>query len=250
MLPGILGMAALAVFTWAGAEAFRSSAATSTVTSATGLAKKKPARRDPAPLTNQELAVALTRLGFDASPLTAAGCTDEEISSLVGKARTYLSAHIQDLRDADQNWGTRRGERDRLLRLVQGGKRENAQAYAAAQTAFSAADSARQGVFSAISTATLDGLNEGKTAVLQTIHSNGMWDMPTQFLAAGREEPEWVHLRNALANQRISIAHNVDPDAGEQAFIASQSEGAVATAIANLANLAERTAAWNAAVFP
>jgi hypothetical protein len=195
--------------------------------------------------------VALTRFGLAAEPLAAAGCTAQEITALVGEARTYLQSHIQDLRDANRTWGTTRAERDRLQRLVEGGKRENLPAYQAAVTAFNAADAQRLTVIGAIFSAATDGLDGGKLSQIQTIRVNAAaWDVPTQFEAANRSEADWVHLRNALANQRISVAHGEQPDPDEQAFIATQSGGAVATAAGHLADLEALKAAWNAAVFP
>src|SRR4051812_42871119 len=85
------GLVALGGLTWAGARALSPSPS---ATSNWRSALKSTVRRDPDPLTNNELAVALTRLGLAAEPLAAAGCSPQEITALVGRVREHLGTAI------------------------------------------------------------------------------------------------------------------------------------------------------------
>ncbi|MEX2217665.1 MAG: hypothetical protein WD749_02805 [Phycisphaerales bacterium] len=229
-----LGVAAMGGLTWGGMVA-----GTYTV------------HRHQDPLSNQELGIALTRVGLAAEQLAAAGCTTQEVTALVGDARDHLGTNIQALRDAEQAWASAKAEVDRLTKLVRGGKHDQLNALTAARTAFTAADEERQGLLDNFYNASAGDLQEGKLTVLQTLKDHRMWDMPKQYLAAGRTEPEWVQLRDALANHRIAEARNEEPDPGAHTFLLSvQAEPAVSAAATNLLQLPAVTGAWNAAVYP
>jgi hypothetical protein len=211
-------------------------------------------RPDPLPPTAQELAVTLDRLGLDAASLTAAGLSPSETTSLVGRVSTDLQSRMQSIRDADREWGAERAEVDRLERLVRSGlsTEQDRAALATANTNLATAAATRQGHFDAVVTAAIDGLSGEQAAALGTMRTNhAQWDLPTQFLAGSHQEPGWVSLRDALANDRISTAQNTDPDpASHQVIVSALADPNVSAAASNLtSNLADVTAAWNAAVF-
>lgn len=253
----VSAIAALTALTWTGIAALRPSRsaplAKSSALHAAPLALRQ-SRLDPEPLDSQELAVTLTRLGLDAPSLAAAGLTGPQTSALVGRVRAYLGDHIQDLRDADSDWAAKRQEVDRLERLIRGGMatHDDKLAYAAAQTALSQSTSARQSVLAAIQSAAGEQVASGPLTTLATMQVNrASWDVPTRFLAGTHDEPGWVALRDALANDRISAAMGTDPDPTEhQLLLNAEADSAVAAANTNLnSNQALVVAAWNTAVF-
>lgn len=244
-----IGLVAASAITWAGI----SSVATST--------SSVRARVKLSPLTNQELAIALTRVAFDPQPLAAVGLNAEAATELVGRVRDHLTTGIIDLRAADADWSARNAEVDRLERLIRGGQRseQNLIALANARTALATATTTRQGVLDAIVTAGIGegGLSGPQTATLATILAGrggggpGGWELPTKYLAASREQTAWVALRDALANLRISAEQGVSPDPTAQSIVtAANANQAVAAAAAGLENLATVQSAWNQAVFP
>jgi hypothetical protein len=222
--------------------------------SAAAKAKKKQtpqAAQAPAPLSNNELAVVLNRLGIRPDALAASGCTAPEIGDVVGRTRQHLETAVQDLRSADVAWGNAKGDVDRLERLVRGGKAESVQPLRAARAAFQAADAQRSAVLQRITDAALAGLDPSKASVLATIHANAaLWDMPAQYLACSLSEPDRVRLRSALANDRIAARQHEDPDPGLHQFLGQvNANPEVSAASAHLAVTADLQTAWNSAVF-
>lgn len=245
----LTGAAALAALTYAGIASMPSPAAP---LRPSPLVSPLPA--EPEPLKDQELAIALSRLGLEAHALAAAGLSDSQTTALVGRVRAHLSEHIQDLRDADQNWASKRAEVDRLERKIRSGKSApgDLALLSTARTELAAAATQRQEVLDAVSSAAGVNLGSSPLVTLGTIKTNrATWDLPVQYLTQSRELGDWVALRDALANDRISTARGEEPDPqAHQLLLGVQAQPEVASAASNLqSNLALVSSAWNAAVY-
>ena len=86
---------------------------------------------------------------------------------------------------------------------------------------------------------------------LAKIRSQGTtWNMPVEYLVVDRSEQQWVRLREALANERISAELEEDPDATDQAHLASvRDDTDVSAAMTALeTRLPEVRAAWEGAI--
>ena len=86
-----------------------------------------------------------------------------------------------------------------------------------------------------------------KQSTITQIRLHRGWKQPTEFLTVERTEADWVALRNALANERISADHDEPADADAQLLLAlARAHPAVSTAKANLdANFDVISTAWH-----
>lgn len=204
------------------------------------------------PINPQQLSVALIRLNLSAQALTAAGVPSALISGLVNDVQDQINANPAALSNATASLGQARAEHDRLQRLVQSGVHAQADltAYNTAVTQLNSTQTQLQSVLDDLWTAGTADLTEGQRTVLSRIRSNSSWEMPIEFLTVNRAQAQWVQLREALANERISAANDEPPDPAVQELLAQlRADVTVSAAIANLsANLAANTAAWNQAV--
>ena len=147
-----------------------------------------------------------------------------------------------------------RREADRLERLIESGLStpEDRAAYTAAQAGLTAARAQAQSVLSTAYLAGVATLGAEQRAVLETLDGNKSWDVPLQYRALGRTQGDWVALRDALANDRVSAALGIAPDPAAQQLLASvNANAAIAAAGSNLAtNAGTLGSAWNQAVGP
>lgn len=198
------------------------------------------------------LEVATIRAGLDAKALAAAGMSAPGVSPLVSAVNTYLLAHPADLSSADEAYGNARREVDRLQRLIQSGQgtQEDVTAYQTQKAALTAATSQRAAALNAIFEAGTAGLTQGQRLALTKIRSNRNWEVAIEFLPVERSGADWVRVREALANERISAGDGVvlDPAVASQLAI-WRADPAVASATTSLGtNLPAVTSAWNAAM--
>lgn len=211
------------------------------------------AQTAPPPATPQALEIALHRLSLTPEALTAAGLSATEVSEAVNDLESEMDAEHVALAEADASYVQALRDRDRLQRVIQSGIHEAADlpAYTSAVSQLNGAQSQRQAILDEMWSAGTGGLPQAKKNILATIRVNGhSWDMPIEFLTVERTETQWVELRDALANERISAAAGVPADPVSQALLAQlRADPTVSAAIANLAsNLASATAAWNTAI--
>ncbi len=168
------------------------------------------------PVTEQEVASALARIGLLPDTLAAAGLTPAQTTSLVANARARLDTEIVDLRAADESFFDAKPTLDRLGRLVRNGTATDAQraSHEAAASTVNAAEAARTAVLGQLFNAAVLGLSDDTVTTITTIRDNrAKWQLPLQYLAdRDRTEEEWVMLRDALANHRICAAEGVPTD--------------------------------------
>src|SRR4030095_6646856 len=107
----------------------------------------------------------------------------------------------------------------------------------------------RATALTAIFNAGVAGLNESQRLALTTIRAHRAWEVAIESLTVERSEAEWINVREALANERISAADGVELAPAVASQLATwRAAPAVSSASAGLANLATVTAAWNAAM--
>jgi hypothetical protein len=203
------------------------------------------------PLTNGELGMALVTAGLSPKALAAAGLSESQVTALVGRARTHLTEHIQELRDADQALFSAQASHDALQRRIQSGQGNQADLtnFATAASDLASARTARQSVISDLITASVNGLAAEKTSALATLRANASWELPPQYLVVNHSESDWVALRDAVANDAISARNGNDPDPDAHTLLLqAQADPSVAASSASLQNLNALNLAWNQAV--
>jgi hypothetical protein len=198
------------------------------------------------------LVTALYRVGLQPSHLTAGGVSANDTTSVVAAVKTWLSNNPSALSDADTRMFNAVTNRDKLVRKVVSGlasEDEVAQCQSA-KTEFTNADAARNATLSAAFDAGTAGLTSDQKTLLSRIQVNSLaWELPLELCAVDRTEADWVHVRDALTNERISAKLGVDPDADDQSYLSTvRSDSTVSTAKSNLdTHLGDVQSAWETA---
>lgn len=205
------------------------------------------------PVTKGEIEVALAKTGLTLKTVAAVGLNAQQVAAAIGDATEVITEDIEELRTASLAAAEARSEAERLSRVIRGGAatQQDRTAHSAALAAAQTAQSQAQAILAAAFTSASASLTASQIAALQTLQGNVAWQLPIHYLAANREQSEWVALRDALANVRVASQFGEDPDQGATDLIhAANSAPGVAAAAANLAGIGELTAAWNLAVTP
>ena len=199
-----------------------------------------------------DVATGLIRLELGPEALTAAGLSSGDTTELVQRAYSHLLENQDAVDLADLNHADAKRAFTILERTVRAGTadEDELEAYPGIIAAFGAAASQQQTVLAGLLDAATVGLTGAQRAKLDQIRLNQEWKLPVEFLVVDREETEWVALRDALANERISARLGETPDVAGQTLLAQlRADPAVSTARANIdTNLGLVEAAWNAAV--
>ena len=167
----------------------------------------------PVPVENHEdLATALLRAGLSPEAIAAAGCSAADCEDAVEAANLELVNADPSLATVDASYAAARTEHDRLKRLIQSGKgsAEDVTAYQTAKADLENAASDREALMDDVFDAACGELTQAQADALTTIKGNAHWGLPMQYLAVDRSQQEWVDLRDALANIRISADFGED----------------------------------------
>lgn len=195
--------------------------------------------------------VVLLRAGLSPEALAAAGVSSASISSTLSAAAQSLAGSPDALATADAAYATARVNSDRLERLIQSGKghEQEVAAYQVAKAALTTAEVQRQAVLDGIFAAATANLSSTQRTALTNLRANSSWNLPREFLVVNRDQAEWVRLRDALANERISRKLGDEADAAAQAQLANwRAAPTVAAARTALdANLPQIRTNWNTA---
>ncbi|MBK8172698.1 MAG: hypothetical protein IPK60_20505 [Sandaracinaceae bacterium] len=191
------------------------------------------------------------RAGLDAEALAAVGATSNQTGSVVSalaSAHANLAVPISAL---DATATTARVARDAAQRKIRSGagSQQEIEGFPALETALTTAESARASALAALRASATAGLSGAQRSDLDTIESNRRWKMPIEFLVIERSDAEWLSLRNALSNERISAKYEDEANGTLQATLAAaRADERVAAAKASLeTNLASLQQAWNSA---
>ena len=202
--------------------------------------------------TADELAAAMLRIGLGPAQLTAAGGSPSTVATVVDDCLDDMIADPAVIELADAAFAGWKQQCDLLKRVIQSGQATSEQidTYAAAMTQLALAEAQRHSVLNGLLSCAAASLSESQQSTLAAIRGNRNWDLPIEFLTVDRTEAQWVQLREALANERISAKLGQQPDPEAQALLQQlRGNPLVATAKANLdANLTVVTVAWEQAI--
>jgi hypothetical protein len=207
----------------------------------------------PAPLSRADLEIIAARAGITPDTLTAAGLGIPQVQRLVGLLSTSAQGQLIALRTADDAAGRARDDRDRLARLITAGiaTEQDRASLKSAKATLATAELTVRNCLDAIYNASCDGIDPSAKSMLDAIRTTDPAgrELPVEYRVGGRNEAQWVALRDALANERISAARREDPDpAATQLLSTIRAESAVAAARSNIANIAAVKSAWSAAI--
>lgn len=208
--------------------------------------EKKKIRLDP------ELATALYRVGLQPERLAAAGVEAAVTDDVVVNVKSWLAEHPATLSAADEALFEATKARDALFRKVRSGlaSPEEIASCSTAKATFDAATAARASALASAFDAGTHGILQEQIVLLSLLQTNAAaWNVPLEYLVVERTQEEWVRLRSALANEKISAKYGEDPDGEDQAHLATvRAEHAVVTAKVNLdTKLGAITDAWEEA---
>ena len=196
-------------------------------------------------LTRSEAETVLYRLGLDPESLAACGVDSGGASIVVANLTAHLRENPGAIRDADAAYDEARVAHDQLRERVVAGTAASDGDVAALRTAeqtLASASTARDAAMNAARTAATTDLPEMQRTVLATVHaaeqhgSRVSRAIPVEFMVAERTESQWLAIRNALANERISAKRGELADTASQELLGRvRSEAAVASASAGMA---------------
>jgi len=217
------------------------------------LPSSRPASRKLDPVVGRlELEGTLARIGINPTNLTAAGFTVNQAQTVAAAGAASVRSRIEAIRVADNLLATAQGEYARLRNLIQSGRatEQDRTAYAAARIAAAQARSAQASVLDSLFQAATTDLPAEPVTELQVLRTNSKWNMDAPYLSVARTEAEWVALRDALADNRISSGLGATPDPRGQALLTNvNADPMVSAARTNIQNnLDGVTAAWNQAI--
>ncbi|MBX3377512.1 MAG: hypothetical protein KF678_10980 [Phycisphaeraceae bacterium] len=207
-------------------------------------------QQTPAPI---EVEAALGQLGLTPKVMAAANLSAEQTGAFAAAAAAYVREHIAAYRIARDAVYTAHNQANLLRRQIRGSNTtaQTLTDYAASLAAVETARSQQHGVLNSALAAAAEEISPAALTLLNTIRANKLkWTaMPERFLGDSRSPAEWVALRDAVANERISGELDVDPDpACQQLLTVARGTLNSIAAQSNMANLAEIQAAWTAAM--
>jgi len=209
------------------------------------------AEEGPAAPTAGELQTALIRAGLDPEALATAGLSSQDAANVVGSFSSAMASEPGRLEKADADYAAARVESDALRRKIRSGlaSAEEIKEFQSAKSALSSAEGDRADTLDDWFSDAVVGLSEAKVDALTTLRENRHWKLPIEFLVIDRTEQEWVSVREALNNERISAKYGDPADATHQADLSTwRSDAACSAAKANSdANSASIKAAWTSA---
>lgn len=199
-----------------------------------------------------DVAVPLIRAGLDAKALAAAGVNATQATTIATDLKAALVAAPNALRDADLAYSSAKAASEAQKRKIESGKASDQEiaSYVGLAAAESNAATARQTIIDGLFDAGTKSLSAQTITKLRTIRTNkAAWDFPTEFLIVDRTQSEWVQLRDALANEKVSAKYEDNLDQALASQLATwRAVSAVSTAKTGLnTNLALVEAALAAA---
>jgi hypothetical protein len=204
------------------------------------------------PILTDDVDTTLIRAGLDPQALAAVGVPSNAVPGMISSFRTAMEAEPTRLSTADSQYDTARQESDRLRRLIESGKgsAQDLSSYQTQVQALSTATAARTSALASFSAAATQNLSANQIAMLGRIKANRNRELPVEFLVIDRSDADWVSLRDALANERIAAKHGEQPDAAQQAALATwRANASVSTAKVSLdTNGTTVKTVWTAAV--
>ena len=211
------------------------------------------ARMDPLPMTADELESALVYAGFTPERLAACGASEQQLATMVAHVRSQLGAQIQSYRTALTSYQSALFAAENAERRVASGAAspQEREALDSVRSALASASSAWQSRLDGIRQIAEADLTSQQVATFGLLRTNRSWELPPQYLAENHSEVEWVELRDALTNLRVTDRLSMPPDPAAFTLVSdTNSHEAVAAASTGLENLSTIQAAWTQAIRP
>ncbi|MBK8172716.1 MAG: hypothetical protein IPK60_20595 [Sandaracinaceae bacterium] len=201
----------------------------------------------PAPLWKSLSAAAPAASSVAVEGATCSNQTGSIVAALA-LAHTNLATPISALDAAATSARIARDAAQRKIRSGAGSQQE-IEGFPALEAALNTAESLRASALASLRASATAGLSGAQRANLATIESNRRWKLPIEFLVIERSDAEWLSLRNALSNERISAKYEGEANGTLQAILsAARADERVAAAKTALdTNLTSLQQAWNAA---
>lgn len=183
--------------------------------------------------------------------LAAAGVSPARLDGVVANVREHLAEEGFALQAAREEAAAAKTRFELLLRRVRGasGTPADVAALSAARAELRAADARLRAALDACFAAGTAGLEPSQVLTLRRIRANQGWEIPVQHLVVDRTEAEWVALREALANERISQAFGeaADEESHRRVLQSSGSPAVAAASVGLSSNLTAMQEAWREA---
>jgi hypothetical protein len=198
-----------------------------------------------------EIEAAMLRSGLSPQTLLAAGLDAQAVGLTASLGRGHLAENWLPFRAAETRLDAARDACETLERKVRQGvaKGEEESQFAAAQAELAAAELDYQAGAGALRSAALQGASGAQREAFDRILGGVPRDLPVQYAVVERADAEWVHLRDALANLRISAQLGEEPDPECVSSVnKANADPAVAAAAAGLQSLPAAEEAWNLAL--
>lgn len=211
------------------------------------------ARMDPLPMTADELESALIYAGFTPERLAACGTSEQQVSTMIGHARSQLGAQIQSYRSTLTSYQSALFAAENAERRVASGAAspQEREALDSVRATLASTSAAWQSQLDGIRQIAHADLTSPQVATLGLLRANYSWELPTQYLAENHAEAEWVELRDALTNIRVTDRLSMPPDPAAFTLVSdTNSHEAVAAASTGLQNLSTIQGAWTQAIRP
>lgn len=213
------------------------------------LMRARSSLQPPAEASRAVVAATLVRIGLGPDALAAVGVQANATAPIFSNLRSHLAEAQGDLLQAETTYMRAQQQLATAEEAIrtQGAGARAPQELESLRAALTSAASARDTLVAAAFTASTVSLTEQQTAALRTIRGNrGKWELPLEYLTVDRTEAEWVALREALTNQRVSLARGETPNSTCLELVSSaQNDNRVSTAaVALQSNRDAVTTAW------
>ncbi|MGD9689503.1 MAG: hypothetical protein AB7K52_07150 [Phycisphaerales bacterium] len=203
----------------------------------------------PSP-SERALSSLLYDLGLNPVNLAAAGVSAEQASAVVAAAREHYAGNLVQLDDARSTVPDLRAQIAPLEQLASTGRATQQQltSLETARSELATAQAACDTLHAAAFTAATTGLTSDQRSRIAMLRTNAGREVPVQFRTTERSDAQWIALRNALIQLRVSTEAGA-PDANAAALLqAAGEESAVVAASQGLQSAAAVAAAWESAV--
>lgn len=201
--------------------------------------------------TRSQVQITLLRNGLGPTELTVAGVSPQGVGTVAATAAAYATTHWAELDAAQTRLDAARSELETVERAVRQGvaSQEQRAEFPVAQDALTSAQSAFDAAIGALRQAALSGATDEQRTNLGRVLASSDRSVPFQYTVVEHSDADWVRLRDALANVRISLREGEPPDPECAAYVQmADADPGVAAAKTNLDSLAQAEAAWNDAL--
>ncbi|CAG0985561.1 hypothetical protein PHYC_02003 [Phycisphaerales bacterium] len=214
--------------------------------------ERKPSPSVHVTSTPRSMRATLISAGLAPDVLCAAGLTTQQVTTVVGAGREFLTDHLGDVETANASFAEASTDVNRLERLAQQGKatEQDRTDLGTARTSLASAVTARESALAAVFNAATESLTANQKALIQQFQANRGQSVPLKYRGTSRTDAEWVRLRDAVSNQAIATRRGEDLDGTSAQILSDANTAETVRAAAAVAGLTDVRAAWQSAAEP